>query len=333
MTRIVTERPDIRLRSIREYDLPEYVRQADDYEIWQFMRDEFPHPYTLEHAKRAYRSLWERRPDRYFAICSADRFVGHVHFDRNDDILRKSASLGYWLGRPYWGNGIATAAIRALTNHVFENTDIVRLYARAFARNRGSIRVLEKSGYELDGYFECAIEKEGSLHDQVQYSRIHRRNEHARQRATRDTEREEGPIYESGSQIAIRTTKMISPNQIVRLMRSVGWRRKKNTIEIARVMRRSTVVVSLWDGERLVALANALSDGSHAAYIHYVLVDREYQGRGLGKRMIETLLGALLPAGHVVLVSNEDAVGFFEQCGFVRAQGARAMELRRHSSE
>ena len=132
----------------------------------------FRTPYSLSAAKRNYRCTWSKRPDSHLAICRRDRLVGHIYYDRQVDILRKSTSIGYWLGEEYWGQGVTTASIRATSDFIFEATDIVRIFARAFANNHGSIRALEKAGYEREGYFRSAVLKEERLIDQVQYARV-----------------------------------------------------------------------------------------------------------------------------------------------------------------
>ena len=63
-----------------------------------------------------------------------------------DDVERISAEIGYWLGEEYWGRGIATTAVRALTRQAFATFELNRLFAVPYADNTASIRVLVKAG-------------------------------------------------------------------------------------------------------------------------------------------------------------------------------------------
>jgi len=71
--------------------------------------------------------------------------------DLQKDVYRRSAELGFWLGEPFWNRGIMTEAVKAFTALSFESFDLVRIYARVFEWNPASARVLEKSGYLLEG--------------------------------------------------------------------------------------------------------------------------------------------------------------------------------------
>ncbi len=55
--------------------------------------------------------------------------------------------VGYWLGREYWGKGIATRALTAFLEHVKSRP----LYAHVAKHNLASIRVLEKCGFTITG--------------------------------------------------------------------------------------------------------------------------------------------------------------------------------------
>jgi [ribosomal protein S5]-alanine N-acetyltransferase len=54
--------------------------------------------------------------------------------------------LGYWLGEKFWGRGIMSEAVAALTDFCFDNFSLRRIYAEPFANNSASARVLEKAG-------------------------------------------------------------------------------------------------------------------------------------------------------------------------------------------
>ena len=160
------------LRSYRVGDAVSLVRYADNRNISRNMRDAFPYPYTLSDANDWISLVMQQSPEVNFAIASADEVIGGIGLTFRDDIHRRSAEIGYWLGEPFWGRGITTAALRALTDHAFASHDIVRLDASVFEWNPASMRVLEKVGYVLEGRLRNSITKDGQTIDQFLYARV-----------------------------------------------------------------------------------------------------------------------------------------------------------------
>lgn len=161
-----------RIRRYRRDDKAALVRYADNPAIARQLRDRFPHPYTPPDADRWLdRVLADpSRPD--FAIASARELVGGIGLTPQEDVYRRSAEIGYWLGEPFWGRGIATRAVRALTDWAFAELDLVRIYATVFANNPASTRVLEKAGYALEGRLRKSITKLGATLDSRLYAAV-----------------------------------------------------------------------------------------------------------------------------------------------------------------
>ena len=160
------------VRSYHVDDVPSLARHADNRNISRNMRDTFPYPYTLSDANDWISLVMLQSPEVNFAIASADEVIGGIGLTFRDDIHRRSAEIGYWLGEPFWGLGIATAALRALTDYAFANHDIVRLDASVFEWNPASMRVLEKVGYVLEGRLRKSITKDGQMIDGFHYARV-----------------------------------------------------------------------------------------------------------------------------------------------------------------
>jgi len=83
-----------------------------------------------------------------------------------------SAEIGYWLGEFYWGRGIASEALAAVTAYAIEKHQLTRVFAVPFAWNTASCRVLEKAGYVLEARLRRSAVKDGKLTDQFQYAFI-----------------------------------------------------------------------------------------------------------------------------------------------------------------
>lgn len=158
------------LRSFRIEDAGTYSKYASNYNVWKYMRDEFPHPYTLERAREYIENVCLPNDANYLAIDYQGTVIGDIHIAKQADILRLSGFLGYWLAEEYWGRGFMTEAVKAVTKHAFENLGLIRIFARVFANHAGSVRVLDKAGYQQEGYFKNAIVKEGIILDQLQYA-------------------------------------------------------------------------------------------------------------------------------------------------------------------
>jgi len=145
------------------------VKYADNRRVWINLRDLFPHPYTAADAK-----IWmvtsAKRPVTNFAIATDEEAIGGIGLKLKKDIYRRSAEVGYWLGEPFWGRGIATAALKSITAFAFKDFDLVRLYAHVFEWNSPSARVLEKNGFSLEGRLVKSITKDGRTIDSLLYA-------------------------------------------------------------------------------------------------------------------------------------------------------------------
>src|SRR5262249_46291096 len=148
------------LRPWRASDAESLARHADNRKVWLNLRDTFPHPYGIADAHRFFAMVAAQNPVTYFAIVVDGAAVGGIGFTPNEDVERLSAELGYWLAEPYWGRGITTEAVRALTRYAIETHALTRVYALPFARNAASCRVLEKAGFTLEGRLRRAVIKD-----------------------------------------------------------------------------------------------------------------------------------------------------------------------------
>ena len=111
------------------------------------------------------------RPPTCFAIAVGDEPVGGIGYQLQDGLGPARAEIGYWVGVSWWGRGIATAALNAITAHAFRSqAELGRLYALSFAENPASARVLQKAGYRLEGRLRRSALRDGILDDQLLYA-------------------------------------------------------------------------------------------------------------------------------------------------------------------
>jgi [ribosomal protein S5]-alanine N-acetyltransferase len=158
------------LRPWQRGDEQSCAKHANDRGVWRNLRDTFPHPYTpadtLDWIER--NEALPRRTN--FVIIVDGEAAGGIGIMLREDVDRRTAEIGYWLGRAHWGRGIATEAVRAVSKWAFTDFDLIRLEAGVFGWNPAPARVLEKAGYTLEGRLRDAITKDGETTDRMMYS-------------------------------------------------------------------------------------------------------------------------------------------------------------------
>jgi ribosomal-protein-alanine N-acetyltransferase len=160
------------VRHWRMVDAEALVRHANNINVARQLRDRFPYPYSRAHAHAFLKSATDASEPSNLAIEVDGEAVGAIGYVAGTDVERFSAEIGYWLGEPYWGRGIATQALVLLTAHVFSRLNLLRLFAVPFVDNAGSTRVLEKAGYTREAILRSSSVKDGQPRDQALYAKI-----------------------------------------------------------------------------------------------------------------------------------------------------------------
>ena len=163
------------IRSWRADDAPALATHANNHAIWRNLRDRFPHPYAIADADAFIAKCLSRDTPTNYAITLEGGAIGSIGIIQGEDIYRRSAEFGYWLGEPFWGRGLATEAIGGFSEWAFEVFDLVRLYAMVFTWNPGSARALEKCGFAREALCRSAAIKEGQVVDEWLYAKVRMR--------------------------------------------------------------------------------------------------------------------------------------------------------------
>lgn len=161
---------NVTLRPFQENDLDTLLKMANNPLIAANLRDSFPHPYTEADAKNFLAQAISAVPTNRFAILENGVYVGNIGIHLQDDVYRNTAELGYFIGEPYWGRGIATEAVKLIITYGFETLELHRIFAGVFSYNPASARVLEKAGLEFEGVHRKAITKKGGIYDELYYA-------------------------------------------------------------------------------------------------------------------------------------------------------------------
>ena len=163
---------NIKLRPLRLTDAERLTELANNEKISRNLRDGFPNPYTLADAKNFLEKFTNQDPVTFFGIDYNGEYVGNISLMPGQDIYRKSAEIGYFIGEPYWNKGIITTAVNLITEYGFKQLGFIRIHTGVFEYNRASMRVLEKCGFIKEAVFRKSVFKQNKIWDEVRYSKI-----------------------------------------------------------------------------------------------------------------------------------------------------------------
>ena len=161
---------EISNRKWQKGDEEELVVQADNKKIFDNVRDLFPHPYTLNEAKRWIKYNSNIDPTENMVILVDGKVAGGIGTRKMEDVYRKNIEVGYFLGQDYWGKGIMTIALQKFVEYIFNTFDVARIFAPVFDYNIASQRVLEKAGFRKESYHFKSIFKNNKFHNEVIYA-------------------------------------------------------------------------------------------------------------------------------------------------------------------
>ena len=102
------------------------------------------------------------------ALLADDKLIGSVTLFHMDFTHRR-AEIGYAQGRAYWGNGYMQEALKAVLNYAFETLNLHRIEADVDPRNDGSVRTLERLGFQREGYLRERWQVNGEIQDALFY--------------------------------------------------------------------------------------------------------------------------------------------------------------------
>ena len=119
--------------------------------------------------------------------------------------------------------------------------------------------------------------------------------------------------------IEYRETRDLPLADVLALYRANEWSSAEKPELLHRALRASHSLVSAWDGDKLVGLGNAISDGCLVVYYPHLLVLPEYQRRGIGAQLLRRLVARYAGFHQHMLVADGRALDFYRKCGFERA--------------
>jgi len=163
---------DLLLRPWQMTDAAVLVEIANNPQVYKWLRDAFPAPYTYQDAVNWILHAGKHHPPESFAVVKNGVLTGSVGWVPGTDIYRKSCEIGYFIGEPYWGLGIATEAVYLLIQHISSLHTYNRIQAKIFMTNVSSARVLEKNGFTLEAVHQLAVFKNNQIMDEQVWVKI-----------------------------------------------------------------------------------------------------------------------------------------------------------------
>lgn len=122
--------------------------------------------------------------------------------------------------------------------------------------------------------------------------------------------------------------KIFKEEELRNLYESVGWMSAAYAERMVKAFQNAGTVISAWDGDKLIGLAEALDDGELISYIHYLLVRPEYQKQGIGKKLLELMKKQYSEYLYLIVISEEKKnVEFYERCGFKSKESAMPLMI------
>ena len=125
--------------------------------------------------------------------------------------------------------------------------------------------------------------------------------------------------------IEYRTTHEFTRDELEALFLSVEWSSGHFPDKLVIAMKNFSTVYSAWDNDKLIGMICIMDDGIMTAYIHYLLVDPEYQGRNIGKKLVEKVKEHYRDYLRIALIAYDKELAFYEKCGFVKSEDSSPM--------
>jgi len=125
--------------------------------------------------------------------------------------------------------------------------------------------------------------------------------------------------------IEIKETKEINKDEIIELYKVNKWSSAEKPDLLYKALLNSDSLITAWDGNRLVGLGNAISDGYLVVYYPHLLVHPDYQGKGIGRMIVDRFQKRYGNFHQQMLTADGKAIDFYRKCGFEKAGSTQSM--------
>jgi RimJ/RimL family protein N-acetyltransferase len=159
------------LREYTDADVDRLAALANNENVSRYLVYTFPYPYTKSDAEWWIGTGSKQHDATTRVIEYQGLFVGSVGITRQIGWRSHLGEIGYWVAEDHWGKGIASEALRQMTDYGFNILQLRKLYAPVLFPNAASMKVLAKCGYTREAVLHAEVQKAGVYFDIHQYSR------------------------------------------------------------------------------------------------------------------------------------------------------------------
>ena len=131
--------------------------------------------------------------------------------------------------------------------------------------------------------------------------------------------------------VEIRETKEIPQDQLLEIYKLNKWSSAEKPELLYKALTNSDTLISAWANGKMVGIANAISDGYLVVYYPHMLVHPDYQGKGIGSKMMQAMQAKYGNYHQQMLTADGKAIEFYKKCGFERAGKTESMWIYKGS--
>lgn len=129
--------------------------------------------------------------------------------------------------------------------------------------------------------------------------------------------------------ITYKESRKFSKKDLEELFLSVNWESAQYPERLVTAMQNSSQVISAWNNDRLIGLVRSLDDGITVAFIHYLLVNPEYQNLHIGSELMKRLLNKYKHMLYIkIMPSDPQTIAFYKKFGFMQYNNYSALEIK-----
>ncbi len=122
----------------------------------------------------------------------------------------------------------------------------------------------------------------------------------------------------------------LDAEEVIRVYESSGINRPtKDGERVRRMLQHSNLVISAWDGERLIGVCRALTDFGYCCFLSDLAVDRAYQHQGIGKEMISRLRKEIGDEVALIIQAAAASMSYYPRLGFEKMENGFMLARKR----
>ena len=123
--------------------------------------------------------------------------------------------------------------------------------------------------------------------------------------------------------------KSYTADDLEQLFLSVDWLSGKYPVRLKKALDNCETVITAWKDDMLIGLINAIDDGELTAYVHYLCVNPEYQGIGIGGELLHRVKEKYKDYLYIILIAeNEGLIRYYQKNGFEHLDGRYVLEVQ-----